>query len=110
MKTSCLFSLLLLLHLLDLLALLFDLLLLLLKLALGLLLLNFLVLHFVPDESATQRTDAAADCCARARSADCRSNDRTGSSPHHGTDADALFARRQRLSRASGYRDRHHKG
>jgi hypothetical protein len=68
----------------------FDLALLLLNLALGLIVLDLLILHLVADRIAANRADAAADSCARCRMAHGRAdyrartgaNQRAAARPH----------------------------
>jgi hypothetical protein len=85
----------------DLTALGFDLALLLLQLALGLLVLNLLVLQFVADRVPANRAKAAADRRTRARMADGRADYRTGTRAKDGADARAFFTLSERLPRTS---------
>jgi hypothetical protein len=96
-----LFSLLLLLELLDLLTLTLELPLLLLELTLRLLALDLLILHLVADHVAAGRAQAATDRRTGSRMADGGPDDRAGTSAEQSADTSSFLACGQRLARAS---------
>jgi hypothetical protein len=100
-RSRQLFGVLLALHTFYLTALHFDFALLLLQLALGLVVLNFLVLHFVADRIAADAANATTDQRARSRMADSRADYRSGAGAKQGTTARPHLTICQRLSRTS---------
>jgi hypothetical protein len=98
-----LFSLLLLLHLFDFLALSLNFLLLLLQLSLRLLALHLLILHRISNHVAAGSAYTTPDCSSRCRMTHSRADYRPCSGSEQCADASPFFALAQRLSRASGH-------